>query len=321
MHVVVLGAGIIGLSCTLRLLQAGYKVTVIAKDFSPHTTSDGAGGFWEPYKAEPQDKVLKWSESTKLELLKLEKEKWPVFSSRVESCYMGEITIPFFKHLLDNYKIENYNRAGYTTVSWSAPLVNTTAYMNKLMQLIVHLGGKFVQKTISDINELIHHYTPKIEILINCLGFGSKELFNDQEVIPIRGVLVLLEPIKAIENRVFVLDDESVYVISRTDKCLLGGTAEEHKIHLHAQEQEIQRIIEETCKLVPEIKENGPLKITNVWVGLRPYRTSVRLEIDNGYDVPIVHCYGHGGSGWTVHWGCADDVLKEVKSISKRHKL
>jgi D-amino-acid oxidase len=49
MRIVVIGAGVIGLSSAIRLLQAGYEhVTVIAKHKTPHTTSDGAGALWRP---------------------------------------------------------------------------------------------------------------------------------------------------------------------------------------------------------------------------------------------------------------------------------
>ena len=40
-------------------------------------------------------------------------------------------------------------------------------------------------------------------------------------------------------------------------------------------------------------------------VGLRPARPAVRLERDGG----VVHCYGHGGAGVTLSWGCAEDVV------------
>ena len=39
-------------------------------------------------------------------------------------------------------------------------------------------------------------------------------------------------------------------------------------------------------------------------VGLRPARSSVRLERDGR----VVHCYGHGGAGVTLAWGCAAEV-------------
>ena len=39
-------------------------------------------------------------------------------------------------------------------------------------------------------------------------------------------------------------------------------------------------------------------------VGLRPVRPEVRLEVEGR----VVHCYGQGGAGVTLSWGCADEV-------------
>jgi D-amino-acid oxidase len=50
-------------------------------------------------------------------------------------------------------------------------------------------------------------------------------------------------------------------------------------------------------------------------VGLRPGRESVRLEAEKMPDHrTVIHNYGHGGSGYTCSWGCADDVLDLVKN-------
>ena len=38
--------------------------------------------------------------------------------------------------------------------------------------------------------------------------------------------------------------------------------------------------------------------------GLRPYRPSVRLEREGR----LIHNYGHGGAGYTLAYGCAEDV-------------
>jgi D-amino-acid oxidase len=36
----------------------------------------------------------------------------------------------------------------------------------------------------------------------------------------------------------------------------------------------------------------------------------VRLEREeHGDGTPLVHCYGHGGAGVTLSWGCAADVV------------
>lgn len=61
------------------------------------------------------------------------------------------------------------------------------------------------------------------------------------------------------------------------------------------------------------------------WVGLRPGRSSIRLELDdyvtkNGQKIPMVQNYGHGGSGVTLCWGCAADVLNLVrKKLALQH--
>jgi D-amino-acid oxidase len=44
--------------------------------------------------------------------------------------------------------------------------------------------------------------------------------------------------------------------------------------------------------------------VVSVAVGLRPARPSVRLEAEGR----VVHCYGHGGAGVTLAWGCAVEV-------------
>jgi D-amino-acid oxidase len=43
-------------------------------------------------------------------------------------------------------------------------------------------------------------------------------------------------------------------------------------------------------------------------VGLRPKRPAVRLERVGD----VIHCYGHGGAGVTLSWGCADEVVTLV---------
>ena len=48
--VVVIGAGVLGLTCALTLAERDkYDITVIAEKFSPDTTSDVAAAFWYPF--------------------------------------------------------------------------------------------------------------------------------------------------------------------------------------------------------------------------------------------------------------------------------
>ena len=43
-----------------------------------------------------------------------------------------------------------------------------------------------------------------------------------------------------------------------------------------------------------------------------PVRPSVRLDAKDG----VIHCYGHGGAGVTLSWGCADEVSHLVADLT-----
>jgi D-amino-acid oxidase len=41
----------------------------------------------------------------------------------------------------------------------------------------------------------------------------------------------------------------------------------------------------------------------------------VRLESEVHGSSRVVHCYGHGGAGVTLSWGCADEVASLVGEL------
>lgn len=60
-RVIVVGAGVVGLSCAVRLLEAGHRVDVIARELPLETTSAVAAAIWYPYLAYPREQVQAWS--------------------------------------------------------------------------------------------------------------------------------------------------------------------------------------------------------------------------------------------------------------------
>jgi D-amino-acid oxidase len=57
----------------------------------------------------------------------------------------------------------------------------------------------------------------------------------------------------------------------------------------------------------------GDATVLEHLVGLRPGRPTVRLELDLKGSTRVVHNYGHGGSGVTLGWGCAAEVVELVQ--------
>lgn len=57
--VAIIGAGVMGLTCGVKLLKRGYtNITIFAEDISPNTTSDVAGAIWMPFGVGPEARVI-----------------------------------------------------------------------------------------------------------------------------------------------------------------------------------------------------------------------------------------------------------------------
>ena len=58
---------------------------------------------------------------------------------------------------------------------------------------------------------------------------------------------------------------------------------------------------QERVTVAASIVNRGPAAVDNV---------QVRLELERRGSSRIIHCYGHGGAGVTVSWGCAEEVAE-----------
>src|SRR5262249_8095948 len=61
MDILVIGCGVSGLSCGIRLLEAGFTVQIWARDLAPRTTSNVAAARWYSFKGFPGRLVVGWS--------------------------------------------------------------------------------------------------------------------------------------------------------------------------------------------------------------------------------------------------------------------
>jgi len=102
----------------------------------------------------------------------------------------------------------------------------------------------------------------------------------------------------------------------------LQGTAHRDNWTVTSEREEINEILARAANLEPSIRN---ARVVDWKVGLRPGRTELRLELDEiTTSVPVIHNYGHGGSGWTLHWGCATDVAQlamQALAANQRAKL
>jgi D-amino-acid oxidase len=90
---------------------------------------------------------------------------------------------------------------------------------------------------------------------------------------------------------------------------VLGGTADE-RVDDATLDPTTAAALRRRCEaLVPELEG---AEVVADRVGIRPCRSAVRLEAESVDGVRVVHNYGHGGSGVTLSWGCAEEVVALV---------
>lgn len=316
----IIGSGVSGLSTGILLLREGYKVHIWAKDLPPNTTSDIAAAFWYPYLCNPRDKAVKWSGFT------LKYLNQNVISDTAAGCIKRTVTElfeekvgePWWREAVNSYsrpspdELPNGYVDGYKV---EAVLMDTTKYMNWLVKQFKELGGTVEQKEVKDIAQAFADY----DTVINCSGLGSRELFNDQQVFPVRGQVVLVKP-NGFER--VMADDEGrnnlAVIIPRINDIVLGGTIQANDWSTEVNPKDTEEILRKAKTLSPAFDN---VEVVDTKVGLRPARSEVRLEVEKFGDKTVIHNYGHGGAGFTLSWGCAQDVVDLLHNLGTKRTI
>ncbi len=312
-EIIVVGCGVNGLTCGITLLRQ-YPVKILAHKLPPDTTSNAAGAFWEPYKAYPMDKVIRWSKASLVEYNRLAMiEGSGVSMTTLVEGFKDKLIEPAWKDAVDSFKtcaqdeLPHGYKYGYAA---RVPKMDTTLYMPFLLDAFKKSGGEVVQLD-QPLKSLAELYKSN-RIIINCTGLGSRDLCSDSDIFPIRGQVTLLSRPPELE-RIFMDEHDYVLIMPRTNDCVLGFSAHDNDWNLNFDEKMSAETIERCCKVIPELRRS---QITGHKVGLRPGRSQVRLEVERVSDsCAVIHNYGHGGAGFTLSWGCAQEVAEQASNL------
>jgi D-amino-acid oxidase len=305
---VVVGCGVIGLTVAISLREAGVDASIVTAELPPATTSSVAAAIWYPYKAYPEDRVLSWGRKTYEVFAELSKlpESGVLMREGVEIWHQ-QVTDPWWAEAVPHVRrcTEEELPPGYLDGhTFVAPIVEMPIYLTYLMNRFAASGGTVQQRTLSSLDEV----AGVASVIVNCVGLAARDLVGDASVQPIRGQIVRVRNPGLTR---FILDEDNpegvTYIVPRYDDCILGGTAEDDQWNLEPDPQTARGILDRCTQLEPQLAE---AEILEHKVGLRPGRPVIRLEREERpNDITLIHNYGHGGSGITLSWGCAEEVL------------
>jgi D-amino-acid oxidase len=261
----VLGSGVVGLTSARELQRHGFDVTIYAATVPPDTTSNmSLAGFT------PTSGLMNFANRT------------PEF----EAQFRQAVTIAYrrlqllagprygISWILNYAPTENEGAGGGGNVLMPDSIANPrvllhpgehpfptayaierpemriepSIYLDALMSDFLDWGGKVVIRrfeTPKDIAALSEN------VIINCTGLGAKALFNDAELMPLKGQLTVLVPQSEITystsgggRRPPTPEAGFIHMMPRSDGIVLGGTSIRDDWSLEINEKERQRIVE-----------------------------------------------------------------------------
>jgi D-amino-acid oxidase len=262
----VLGCGVSGLSTAL-LLQRHFQngpgtVTIYAKDLPPNTTSNVAGAWWSPTSLyEAPNTTPRFMEQFRA-ACKISNRAFQLLVGadygvrwidtfelmRNEAGLQRELTGGNDLYYQTEVHRDPATYFGFPYVrEYKSMLIEPSIYLSALLRDFYIAGGRVVVKEFKSRAELARL---REAVIFNCTGLGSRALFDDQDLVPVRGQLEVLLPQPEVDYCYL----SSGYMFPRRDGVILGGTWDHHDWSLTPNPAQADSIIESHIEIMKGLK-------------------------------------------------------------------
>ncbi len=304
-RVAVLGCGTVGLTAARQLQRRGFDVTIYTDKVPPYTTSNMAwAGFtptsglvavggrtpaWEAQfrqAAEISYRQLQlmagprygiaWIDDYGMRESPTQRRRRAAGEAQAEAGLLPA-------HLETGRSILQPGEHPFPSPYASVGLrmrIEPSIYLDALVRDVILFGGKIVIRKFDTPRDLM---TLGESLIVNCTALGSRALFNDQDLTPVKGQLTFLVPqpeVNYIINGVVRDANGGVYRVGtmpRRDGIALGRTAERGVWTLEPNEEAIVRTVEAHIALYALMR------------GQRPGVPQARLEASR--DIPKLESF------------------------------
>ena len=247
--VAVLGSGIMGLTTARLVQEAGLPVTIYTAALPPLTTSNVAGGQISPFGHFRNDSVTpEW----RAQFERAMRYSWDRFQLMVGDRY-GIRWLPTYEQVdpgpfegspLDVYqpglrKLEpgDHPFPIEDLARFNTMYVETPRFLRELTADLLAAGGAMKVRAFASPAEIARLDE---RLVFNCTGLGSRQLFGDEGLYPVRGQLAVLRARSDVD---YAYSVRGGYMFPRGDGVLLGGTFERNVWEAVPQPDDIARIM------------------------------------------------------------------------------
>jgi D-amino-acid oxidase len=334
--VAVIGAGVVGLTTAVTLLERGVACVVFAEQ---HCTPDAPVGslassaapaVFTPFAGSEPARLERWVRTAFDRYAALAREQ-PGAGVRMtefrEYLYRATRETPMAA-LLNERPITPGPPGTIASLATVRPHILTARFLPWLESRVHALGGRLVQRRVQRLEDL---FAEGFRVVVNCAGVGARALAGDALVRPIAGQVVHVPNTIGLT---YSLHDDAppptgkvAYIFTYDDRLVLGSTNLEGEWSARISADEELAIIDRCRNLLrldghPRWNDlaRGPAASAIArYAGLRPARGAEgvsecpRVEAEPlAPGRTIVHHYGHGRSGVTLAWGTAAEAADLV---------
>ncbi len=281
----VLGSGVVGLTSARELQRRGFDVTIYAATVPPDTTSNMSLAGFTPTSGLVQtaNRTAEWDaqfrQAVEIAYRRLQLLAGPKYGISWIMNYAptdndqqggrgggggGQQAAPLMPASIPNPRLVlqpgEHPFPTRFAVERQEMRIEPSIYLDALMNDFLLWGGKVVIRrfeTPNDVSALTEN------VIVNCTGLGSKALFNDPELMPLKGQLTVLMPQSEITYstsggaRAPVTPDAGfVHMMPRRDGIVLGGTSIRDDWSLEVNEKERQRIVDAHIDLFTSMRND-----------------------------------------------------------------
>jgi D-amino-acid oxidase len=273
-------------------------------------------------KGGPDDEEL-----MKLEALKEVAKRHSQFDLKIQT-YGAQKLQNNFPHVNSNVQGEDLKSA----YSHRTAIVNTDKAMGYLMALVTVKGANFetrkLQGKIKDFGKgLLEEY--EADAIVNATGLAAAQLADDDDVYPVRGAVKRIDNTRTGHfrhlNDAYLVPAQrdsnghptkTIFIVPRNDDVLyVGSIIQKYNYEkvLTPDSPEVRIMWNRAGDFMPKLLQANTVPMFPFAQGLRPFtKRNIKVRADEEVDFPLVHNYGHGGSGWTLSIGtsrCAVAIL------------